>query len=252
MATDLQSRGRKSHSIVQFGIRDCVPISSLNKAELEIRKLNALSLPNASIPPIVEAASEYLYPEDAIAVTGMACRTAGAHTVEEFWDLISSGRSMFQEVPRERIEMHGSFRAGQDKWAQRRKFYGNFVSDVDAFDNAFFHVNPREAIAIDPQQRLLLETAYHAMESNGYLATHQRDAGDRVGVFVGASYIDYTEHGAAHEPTAYTAPGTIRAFLCGKISHYFGWAGPSEIFDTACSASGVAIARACRALQMWG
>lgn len=88
------------------------------------------------------------------------------------------------------------------------------------------------------------------MESRGYLATHQRDAGDRVGVFVGASYIDYIEHGATHEPTAYTATGTIRAFLCGKISHYFGWAGPSEVFDTACSASGVAIARACRALQM--
>lgn len=102
---------------------------------------------------------------------------------------------------------------------------------------------------MDPQQRLLLETAYEATNSSVYLASHRRDAGDRVGVFVGASYVDYIEHGAAHEPTAYSAPGTIRAFLCGRISHYFGWTGSSEVFDTACSASGVAITRACRALQ---
>lgn len=249
VATDLQDTGRASHSIVQFGIGDCVPINVFNKAGLEIRKLDALSFPNPPIPNTVEASPEYSYPENAIAVIGMACRTAGAQTVEDFWDLISSGRSMCQEVPRERIDMHGISRIRHDKWAQRQKFYGNFVSDVDAFDNSFFHLSPREATAMDPQQRLLLETAYEATESSGYLASHRRDAGDRVGVFVGASYIDYIEHGAAHEPIAYSAPGTIRAFLCGRISHYFGWTGPSEVFDTACSASGVAIARACRALQ---
>lgn len=159
VATDIQSTGRKLHSIVHFGIGDCVPVGTFNKAELEIRKLNELYLPIASKPPDTEAASGYVYGEDAVAVTGMACRTAGAHTVEEFWDLISAGRSMAQEVPRDRIDIHGSFRARQDKWAQGRKFYGNFVSDVDAFDNALFHVNPREAAAMDPQQRLVLETA---------------------------------------------------------------------------------------------
>lgn len=110
VATDLQDTGRASHSIVQFGIGDCVPINFFNKAGLEIRKLDALSFPNLSIPKIVEASPEYSYPENVIAVTGMACRTAGAQTVEEFWDLISSGRSMRQEVPRERIDMHGNSR----------------------------------------------------------------------------------------------------------------------------------------------
>ena len=170
VATDLQDTGRASHSIVQFGIGDCVPINVFNKAGLEIRKLDALSFPNPSIPNTVEASPEYSYPENAIAVTGMACRTAGAQTVEEFWDLISSGRSMCQEVPRERIDMHGISRIRHDKWAQRQKFYGNFVSDVDAFDNSFFHLSPREATAMDPQQRLLLEIAYEATESSGYLA----------------------------------------------------------------------------------
>lgn len=88
------------------------------------------------------------------------------------------------------------------------------------------------------------------MESSGYVtSTQQRDAGDRVGVFVGASFVDHLEHTSASTPNAYTATGTIRAFLSGKISHFFGWTGPSEVIDTACSSSLVAISRGCRALQ---
>ena len=49
--------------------------------------------------------------------------------------------------------------------------------------------------------------------------------------------------------TAYTSTGTIRAFLCGKISYHFGWSGPAEVLDTACSSSLVAVNRACKAIQ---
>ena len=48
---------------------------------------------------------------------------------------------------------------------------------------------------------------------------------------------------------AYSTVGTLRAFLSGKISHYFGWSGPSLTFDTACSSSAVAIHTACATLQ---
>jgi len=99
---------------------------------------------------------------------------------------------------------------------------------------------------MDPQQRLLLETAYQAMESSGYLSSSE---GDRVGVFIGASFTDYLEHTTASTPNAYIATGNIRAFLSGKISHQFGWTGPSEVIDTACSSSLVAISRGCRAIQ---
>jgi acyl transferase domain-containing protein len=102
---------------------------------------------------------------------------------------------------------------------------------------------------MDPQQRLLLETAYQAMESSGYFRKYRRENGDNVGVFIGASFADYLEHTSSHPPTGYTSTGTIRAFLCGKISYYFGWSGPSEIIDTACSSSLVAIHRACKAIQ---
>src|SRR3981081_1616215 len=87
------------------------------------------------------------------------------------------------------------------------------------------------------------------MESSGYFRKYRRENGDNVGVFIGASFADYLEHTSSHPPTGYTSTGTIRAFLCGKISYYFGWSGPSEIIDTACSSSLVAIHRACKAIQ---
>ena len=119
------------------------------------------------------------------------------------------------------------FRATQDpKWVGRTKFFANFVSDVDAFDNAFFNTNAKEAVAMDPQQRLLLETAYQAVESSGYLSSHCRADRDKVGVYIGASFKDSVEHAASHAPNVYTSTGNIAAFLAGKIAHYFNWSAP--------------------------
>ena len=249
-AEDLRQTQRIAHQIVQFGLSDSVPLSTYTSAGLKVAKFDALSFGNC-LPPIRTDLTEgYKAPADAIAVVGMACRFPGANTTEEFWDLLASGRSMAQEVPKERIDIRGSFRATQDsKWVGRTKFFGNFVSDVDAFDNAFFNTNTKEAIAMDPQQRLLLETAYQAVESSGYLSSHCRADRDNVGVYIGGSFKDSVEHAASHAPNAYTSTGNIAAFLAGKISHYFNWSGPAEVVDTACSASAVAIKNACEAIR---
>ena len=249
-AEDLRQTQRISHQIVQFGLSDSVPLSTYMSAGLKIAKFDALSFSN-DLPRIQADLTEgYKAPAHAIAVVGMACRFPGANTTEEFWDLLASGRSMAQEVPKERIDIRGSFRATQDaKWVGRTKFFGNFVSDVDAFDNAFFNTNTKEAVAMDPQQRLLLETAYQAVESSGYLSLHCRADRDNVGVYIGGSFKDSVEHAASHAPNAYTSTGNIAAFLAGKISHYFNWSGPAEVVDTACSASAVAIKNACEAIR---
>ena len=249
-AEDLRQTQRMSHQIVQFGLSDSVPLSTYTSAGLKIAKFDALSFGN-DLPPIRADLTEgYKAPVDAIAVVGMACRFPGANTTEEFWDLLASGRTMAQEVPKERIDIPGSFRATQDsKWVGRTKFFGNFVSDADAFDSAFFNTNTKEAVAMDPQQRLLLETAYQAVESSGYLSSHCRADRDNVGVYIGASFKDSLEHAASHAPNPYTSTGNIAAFLAGKISHYFNWSGPAEVIDTACSASAVAIKNACEAIR---
>ena len=249
-AEDLRQTQRTSHQIIQFGLSDSVLLSTYISAGLKIAKFDALSFGNDLPITQAEVTEGYKAPADAIAVVGMACRFPGADTTEEFWDLLASGRSMAQEVPKERIDIRGSFRATQDsKWVGRTKFFGNFVSDVDAFDNAFFNTNTKEAVAMDPQQRLLLETAYQAVESSGYLSSHCRADRDKVGVYIGASFKDSVEHAASHAPNAYTSTGNIAAFLAGKISHYFNWSGPAEVVDTACSASAVAIKNACEAIR---
>ena len=72
---------------------------------------------------------------------------------------------------------------------------------------------------------MLLELAYEAMDDSGYLRNHRRESSDPVGCFIGASFVEYLDNTNSNPPTAYTSTGTIRAFLCGRLSYYFGWEG---------------------------
>ncbi|KAF7889246.1 hypothetical protein EAF00_009546 [Botryotinia globosa] len=252
LADELEKSGKRSHVFATFGIGDCVPLAPFHKKQLRITKLDVLSAINKAVSSVPRSreGTHYSFPDDAVAVIGASCRLPGANNLEELWDLISKGTSVAKEVTNDRFDLHRSFRASQDwKFAGKRKFFGNFLDSVKDFDHAFFRTNPREAVNMDPQQRILLELAYEAMESSGYLRSHKRENNDPIGCFIGASFVEYLDNTNSNAPTAYTSTGTIRAFLCGKISYYFGWSGPSEVIDTACSSSLVAIHRAVRAIQ---
>lgn len=132
----------------------------------------------------------------------------------------------------------------------KRKYFGNFVDQVDNFDHAFFRTNPKEALNMDPQQRVLLELAFQAMDSSGYLSLYRRESDDPVGYFIGVSFAEYLDNTNVHPSIVYTSTGTIRALLYGRISYYFGWSGSSEVLDTACSSSLVAIHRVYKAIQI--
>ena len=211
--------------------------------------------PDSKVPSAdvaADAETQYEFPENSIAVIGAAGRFPGAKNLEELWNLISADESRAEEVPLRRIDIAASFRSrlAQDANATgQQRFFGNFLDQIDRFDNAFFGISQKEASAMDPQQRILLETAVEAMESSGYLRRHRRESGDPVGCFIGAAYTEYRENTCTNAPTAFTAIGTLNAFLCGRISYHFGWTGPSEVVDTACSASLVAVHRACKAIQ---
>ncbi|KAK6071029.1 polyketide synthase (beta-ketoacyl synthase) [Seiridium cupressi] len=187
------------------------------------------------------------YPHDAIAIIGMSCKLPGADSVDEFWQLLLDGKSMLESVPPGRFgEATTSYNRGGPA-TKNRKFWGNFMRDVDAFDHRFFKKSSREAASMDPQQRLLLHAAYEAMESSGYFADPARPRD--VGCYLGLCAVDYDSNVASHPPNAFSTLGTLRAFLSGKLSHFFGWSGPSLTFDTACSSSAVAIHTACQALR---
>ncbi|CAL5873013.1 uncharacterized protein PFLUO_LOCUS7282 [Penicillium psychrofluorescens] len=246
-----RSRGVRQHSIAVFGTGDCVSRDSIQGTELQLTKQEISKLLLRSAETVASHKSLDYVPPPVICAIGLACRFPGAEHVGEFWEVISEGKSQCRTVPTDRIDFSKSSRLPSGIASSRddiqSRFFGNFLSQIDEFDHQFFKVAPKEAIAMDPQQRLLLETAYQAVQSAG-LGNPKDIDGKNVGVFIGIGNNDYMEHNCSNTATAFSLTGTLRAFLCGKISHCFGWAGPSETIDTACSSSGVAINRACRAL----
>lgn len=253
IAAELKATNVTQHGIVLFGVGDCLPLMPFNKLGLRVKKTDwSENILDAGLPepPAAEPPAIFPYPKGSIAVVGASCRLPGASNLEELWELLCRGDDRHEELKPDRFDLRECHRASKSgNFSKGRKYYGNFLPAIDGFDSAFFGVNPREAASTDPQQRLLLELAYEAMECSGYTKSHPRARGDAVGCFIGASFIEYLDNTNAHPPTAYSSTGTIGAFLSGRISHYFGWTGPSEVIDTACSASLVAINRAVRAIQ---
>lgn len=247
----------KTPVAASFGLLDFIPSSVIRESGLKVNKMKSLKLfpsrlassepavPSGTVTPEVSAPQDGRYPDHTIAVVGMACRFPGADSIEEFWELLSSGTSMVEEMPNERFSSQG-LRRSQDS---KLKFWGNFVRDIDAFDHRFFKKSSREAATMDPQQRLLLQVAYEAIESSGYFGNFSASIPDDIGCYLGVCANDYNDNVASHPPNAFSSLGTLRAFLSGKISHFFGWTGPSVTYDTACSSSAVAIHSACKALE---
>ena len=193
--------------------------------------------------------------EDDVAVVGMSIKVAGADDVDEFWNLLCEGSSQHREAPADRLGFDNVWRQA-DK--SGRKWYGNFINDHDAFDHRFFKKTAREMSSTDPQQRHMLQVAYQAVEQSGYYVHNDKTsrrtttlgaAGDkRIGCFIGVCSADYENNAACYAPNAFTAVGNLKSFIAGKISHYFGWQGPSLCIDSACSSSLVAVHQACRAV----
>ncbi|KAG5757376.1 hypothetical protein H9Q70_000026 [Fusarium xylarioides] len=170
------------------------------------------------IRPMANAAFHHSYSDDSIAVIGVSCRFPGSETPQQFWEDI------------------------------RDKRVNSSLEAASSFDCAFFRKSPREAEHMDPQNRLGLHLAYEALQSGGYFSPSS-SATDNVGCYIGMSSCDYEDNVNSHPPTAYSFTGTARAFSSGRISHFFGFTGPSMVIDTACSSSGVAIHTACKAIQ---
>ncbi|KAI2700986.1 transcriptional regulator family: Helix-turn-helix [Penicillium roqueforti] len=178
-----------------------------------------------------------------IAITGMACRYSNADTTSELWDLLELGVCTVEKAPGNRFRMPDLQRE------PKGPFWGHFLDRPDAFDHRFFNISAREAESMDPQQRVLLQVAYEAMESAGYCGWQHTELSDEIGCYVGVGSEDYTENVASRNANAFSATGTLQSFIAGRISHHFGWSGPSITLDTACSSAAVAIHMACKALQ---
>ena len=171
-----------------------------------------------------------------IAVVGMACRFPRAENLEEFRQLLWAGETAIGKLPPQRFDT-----ADLSREPKLANFWGNFLDSPDVFDHRFFGISGREAKSMDPQQRLALQVAYEALESSGYCNKTSKSSEEDIGCYLGVGAVDYEDNVASHDANAFAATGTLRAFISGRISHFFGWTGPSITFDTACSSSAVAI-----------
>ncbi|MEO8400725.1 MAG: SDR family NAD(P)-dependent oxidoreductase [Gammaproteobacteria bacterium] len=183
-----------------------------------------------------------------IAIIGMSGRFPDANNVDEFWENLAKGVVSIREIPEDRWDVNEYYDSNP---IAKNKTYcrvGAFLKDVDRFDTIFFNISPKEAEVMDPQQRLFLEETWKAIEDAGY--SDKTISGLKCGVFVGASYGDYSEllHEAGLKNSAFAFTGLSTAILAARISYLLNLKGPSIAIDTACSSSLVAIHQACESI----
>ncbi|MGV2191527.1 SDR family NAD(P)-dependent oxidoreductase [Agrobacterium vitis] len=219
----------------------------------EYRSLNALadhlsqtfgnSLPLASPTRVAERTED-----DPIAIIGLAGRYPQAETLEDFWQVLSTGRDCISTVPAERWD-HDRFYSSTRAAGKTRSRWGGFLNGVDLFDAAFFGILPKDADLTDPQERLFVETAWHALEDAGHCPESLSQNG-KVGVFVGVMYSEYQLLGAQETALGHpTALSASPASIANRISYLFDFQGPSMAVDTMCASSLTAIHLAVRAIR---
>ena len=191
------------------------------------------------------------YPNDAIAVIGLAGRYPDAPDLATFWQNLLAGRDCIGEIPASRWSWQDYQQGHQGNSA---RLQGGFIADVDQFDAEFFGISPREAASMDPQERLFLQTAWHTLEDAGYTPTTVAAGTGNVGVFVGAMNANYSMLGAARWQQTQQ---TEQNFMCNpmfwslanRVSYTLNFNGPSMAVDTACSSSLTAIHLACESIR---
>ena len=185
---------------------------------------------------------------DPIAIVGIGCRFPGARGAEAFWSLLERGLDAIREVPGERWDIDKVYDADPAKPGRMNTRSGGFIEDVACFDNTFFGISKREAVAMDPQHRILLEVCWEALEDAGIPADTL--AGCPVGVFVGISSFDYlgVTRDSHERIEAHSTIGMAHSIAANRISYLLNLHGPSLAVDTACSSSLVAVHLACESL----
>lgn len=184
-----------------------------------------------------------------LAVIGQGCRLPGAENIAALGRLLREGRNSVQDAPVGRWPVERALHPRRSEPGYSYTFAGGYLDDPFAFDPTVFGISPREAQQIDPQQRLLLEVVWEALEDAGLPPS--RTAGQEIGVYVGASNVDY-QSGAAGDPAAIEShfmTGNSLSIVSNRVSYIFDWRGPSFTVDSACSSSFVALVEAAAALR---
>ncbi|AOY76259.1 hypothetical protein BJL90_10310 [Clostridium formicaceticum] len=168
-----------------------------------------------------------------IAVIGLSCRFPGANNLEEYWHLLSEGRSAIGSVP-------------QERWGYSNNFNAGLINNITQFDPKFFLIPENDAKAMDPQALVLLEESLKLWYHAGY--SHQEIKGKPVGVYIGGR----SQHRPGESSIQQTQNPIVAVgqnYLAANISQFFDLRGPSIVVDTACSSALVGMNMAIQALK---
>lgn len=181
-----------------------------------------------------------------VAVIGMAGRYPGADDLDELWRNLRAGRTALGPLPADRTAL---LRAADGVDADTVGRAGGFLPASQSFDSLLFGIAPHEAATLDPQLGLLLEAVWRCFEDAGYTPQALHGLG-RTGVFVAAMWPDHHLSGAdAWRAGSPAAVSGIAADLPNRVSHAFGFTGPSIAVNTSCSSSLTALHLAVRSIE---
>ncbi len=184
-------------------------------------------------------------PSRDMAIVGLAGRYPGADDTAAFAANLKAGVTAFSM---QHFNGAGDYRNGDEKPRAQQHFAG-FLSNVAGFDAALFKMLPVEARGVDPQERLLLETVWTCLEEAGTTGAALSRAVGRVGVFTGVMWNDYQLHGCAGWREGRYQTVSLPSSLANRISHAFGFKGPSVAVNTSCSAAMTALHYACHSVR---
>ncbi|MCG6892799.1 MAG: SDR family NAD(P)-dependent oxidoreductase, partial [Desulfobacteraceae bacterium] len=205
-------------------------------------------LSSRPVPGGKPAGTEKPEEREPIAVIGIHGMFPGSADLAEFWKHLESEADLITEVPPDRWHWPEVLEGLPDGENKRHLRYGGFIADVDKFDPLFFRISPKEAAMMDPQHRLFLQTVWKTVEDAGCRASAL--SGKSVAVLVGMEFNDYLHMLLTRSRgNALTGTGTADTMLANRVSFFMNWHGPSEVIDTACSGSLVAVHRAVRMLR---
>ena len=171
--------------------------------------------------------------------------------VSELREMSHCGRDLLCVIPLTRwdVEQAALDLVGSPPEVASRVRHGGFLRDAELFEHNFFGISGVEAEAMDPQQRQLIGRAYSSLHAAGL--PKPALLGAIVGVYVGQWQSEFGSVllGTPAGHSVYASTGFSCSVTCGRVSFVLGLHGPCASYDTACSASLVALHGGVRALQ---
>ncbi len=223
-----------------------------------------------------------------IAIVGMACRYAEAHSPRELWENVLAQRRSFRRIPRLRLNL-ADYSAPQQHEDAISVTMAAVLEDYE-FDRVRFRVSGDTFLSTDLSHWLALDVAEQAFADAG-MSNANAGQRERTGVFVGNTltgefsranlmrlrwpYVRRVISAALQNgggklsndnarllteiESLYKSPfpattedslaGGLSNTIAGRICNYFDLKGGGYVVDGACASSLLAIANACSALQ---